>query len=197
MLVHFSDGTWSAAHYYCLPAFSAQVERLGQHMAHVAWLPRDYPDPFGRGASVMPWDRAANGGTGAHVLNDARAYDVGLSDDAGGGNPLCLASKVHASPRQDEVTQVDDFIKWTLYGIKTDTAQPPFKSLQVGGNPATGCQGETPPKGVDCDGVRMTMYYYARECDLHTYCKKYNCTLPPNSTSGYWPWNYTEVEKCR
>ena len=22
---------------------------------------------------------------------------------------------------------------------------------------------------------------------------RYNCTLPPQNTSGYWPWNYTEV----
>ena len=36
------------------------------------------------GTSVMPCDRSAFGGKGAHVLNDARAYDVGLSDDAGG-----------------------------------------------------------------------------------------------------------------
>ena len=78
------------------------------HGTQVAWLPRDYPDPFGRGASAMPWDRSANGGAGAHVLNDARAYDVGLSDDAGGGNPLCLASKVHAKPSQDHATQVGD-----------------------------------------------------------------------------------------
>ena len=132
------------------------------------------------------------------MLNDARAYDVGLSDDAGGGNPLCLASKVHAAPhRQDEVARVDEYIQYTLYGVKPDTASPPFKSLQVGGDPATGCQdpGGAPPH-VDCDGIRMTMYYYARECDLHTYCAKYNCTLPPRNTSGYWPWNYTEVDKC-
>ena len=194
--VHFSDGTQSTAHYYVVPPFSEHVERLGHHLAHVAWLPRDYPDPFGRGASVMPWDRSANDGAGAHVLNDARAYDVGLSDDAGGGNPLCLASKTHAAPRQDQVKQIDDFIEFTLYGIKNDTAQWPFKSLQVGGDPATGCHNETPPAHVDCDGIRMTMYYYARECDLHTYCPKYNCTLPPDNTSGYWPWNYTEVDKC-
>ena len=74
-----------------------------------------------------------------------------------GGNPLCLASKVHAAPRQDEVAQVDDFIRYhartqrdatrrdatrrnatqrryTLYGIKdhaTSGAKPPYKSLQA------------------------------------------------------------------
>ena len=110
VLVKFSDGTTSAAHYYVVPPFSDHVEKLGHHMAHVAWLPRDYPDPFGRSASVMPWDRSANSGAGAHVLNDARAYDVGLSDDAGGGNPLCLASKVHAKPNQDHATQIDEYL---------------------------------------------------------------------------------------
>ena len=34
--------------------------------------------------------------------------------------------------------QVDEFIRWTLYGVKPDTAKPPLKSLQVGGDPATG-----------------------------------------------------------
>jgi hypothetical protein len=29
------------------------------HWASAAWLPRDYPDPFGRSAAVMPYDREA------------------------------------------------------------------------------------------------------------------------------------------
>ena len=89
---------------------ATQVRRLGSFYAQKAWLPRDFPDPFGRGASMMPWDRETN----SHVLNDARAYDVGLSDDAGGGNPLGFASKVQAAPTQEEVTRVDDYVKWTL-----------------------------------------------------------------------------------
>ena len=40
----------------------------------------------------MPYDRHDR----AHVLDDSRAYDVGLSDDAGGGNPLGFAIKVRA-----------------------------------------------------------------------------------------------------
>ena len=48
----------------------------------------------------MPWDRSscdAHGTPCGHVLNDARAYDAGLSDDAGGGNPLGFASKVRVA----------------------------------------------------------------------------------------------------
>ena len=47
--------------------------------------------------------------------------------------------QVHAAPRQDEVTQIDEYIRWTLYGIKPDVAKPPFKSLQVGGDYASSC----------------------------------------------------------
>jgi hypothetical protein len=31
-----------------------------------------------------------------------------------------------------QVTAKDDYIKWTLTGVKPDTAKPPLRSLQVG-----------------------------------------------------------------
>ena len=55
--VAFSDGTEAVAHYYVLQPLNAQVAAVAHHWSEVAWLPRDYPDPFGRGACVMPWDR--------------------------------------------------------------------------------------------------------------------------------------------
>eukprot|EP00911_Craspedida_sp_UC1_P001748 UC1_evm1s1333 len=114
--VHYSDGTQSSVHYFIVPPFTTQVSKFGAHLADVAWLPRDYPDPFGRSASVMPWDRSpCQGPLGnsssppcGHVLNDARAYDVGLSDDAGGGNPLAMASRVRAGPTQHEASRIDE-----------------------------------------------------------------------------------------
>lgn len=163
--VTLSDKTRAVAHYYVLPPFDEQVANVGQHFAHSAWLPREYPDPFGRSASVMGWDRE----TKTHVLNDARAYDAGLSDDAGGGNPLGFASKVRSAPKQDEVEHLDDYIRYTLWGIKTDTAKPPYRSLQVGGDPDHACHqgpdaGAELEGGIDtgCEGIRMTMFYYVR-----------------------------------
>ena len=76
----------------------------------------------------MPWDSE----DGCHRLNDARAYDVGLSDDAGGGNPLGFATKVGFAPTVLEVERLDEYIHLTLYGIKNtsnDTAKAPLKSL--------------------------------------------------------------------
>ena len=169
----FSDGTSMTAHYYVLPPFSRQVAALGAHWADTSWLPREYPDPFGRSASVMPWDRSLcdDGKPCGHILNDARAYDAGLSDDAGGGNPLGFASKVRAAPTQHEANRVDEYIQWTLYGVKTDTAKPPYKSLQI-----------REEEGGNVDGVRMTMFYYADDLN--------------NGSSGHFAWNYTEADKC-
>ena len=48
---------------------AAQVSRVSEHYVHDAWLPREFVDPFGRSASMMPWDRE----TKTHILNDARA----------------------------------------------------------------------------------------------------------------------------
>lgn len=157
--VRLTDGTVAVAHYLVLPPLPHQIANVTAHWANVAWLPRDYPgDPFGRGASVMPYDRE----DGRIRLNDARAYDVGLSDDAGAANNLGLASSQMFAPTALGVGRLDEYIHSTLYGVKTDTAKPPFKSLQMTDG---------------SDGVRMTLFYYnqtnfpwnyteARECGI-------------------------------
>jgi len=170
--IGFDDGTFTQAHYMVLPNFDEQIALVGQHWANDAWLPRDYPDAFGRSASVMPYDRE----TRERVLDDSRAYDVGLSDDAGGGNPLGFAMKVAHAPRQDEVTRVDDYIKWTLYGVKPDTAKPPLKSLQI--------RHDEPGMEAHADGIRMTMYYYN------------DAAHPSNNFSGHFHYDYKEQAKC-
>ena len=165
--VRFSDGSEAIAHFLVVPPFAEQVSKLGTHLAHTAWLPRDYPDPFGRGASVMPWDRSTN----SHVLDDARAYNVGLSDDAGAGNPLALASKVRAAPTPDEAARIDEYIQWTLYGVKPDTASPPLKSLQI-----------RDEREGNVDAIRMTLFYYSDDLS--------------NVSSGHFAYPYTEADKC-
>ena len=44
----YSDGSESVAHFHVLPPLASQVAAFGTHLSTVAWLPRDYPDPFGR-----------------------------------------------------------------------------------------------------------------------------------------------------
>lgn len=160
----FSDGSHSVAHYRVLQPLSTQVANFGNHLSNIAWLPRDYPDPFGRSASVMPYDREDSD----WALDDARAYIVGLSDDAGAAQNLAHAMKVAWAPIQDEVTRKDDYVKWTLYGVKPDTAKEPLRSLQI----------------PDTYQVRMTTYYY--------------CATPGTCTdSGEgWAYSYPEQNKC-
>ena len=220
----------------------------------------------------MPWDRSSCGTSKCgHILNDARAYDVGLSDDAGGGNPLGFASKVHtyihtyihgvthtythtymhtyihtymhtyihtyihtwsytyihthihtcihtyihtcmrtyihtyihacvhthihthihgnplgfvtkvrAAPTAHEASRVDEYIEWTLYGIKPDTAKPPLKSLQIREDEVG--VNEVGVNAESVDGIRMTMFYYAKDLNNHS--------------SAHFDWNYTEADKC-
>jgi hypothetical protein len=160
----FSDGSRAAAHYRVLAPFATQIANFGAHMAGAGWLPVDYPDPFGRGGNVQTWDRE----DGAFALDDARAYIVGLSDDAGASMNLAHGMKVAWAPVQDEVARKDDYIQYTLYGIKPSTAKGPLRSLQL----------------PDSYQVRMTMYYY--------------CATPgscADSGEGF-PYPYVEQDKC-
>ena len=162
----FSDGSKAAAHYRVLAPLATQVARFGAHMAGPGWLPLDYPDPFGRGGNVQTWDRE----DGTFALDDARAYIVGLSDDAGASMNLAHAMKVAWAPVQDEVARKDDYIKYTLFGVKPGTAQAPLRSLQLPDY-----------------SVRMTMYYYCATPG--------SCTTAAGPGEG-WPYDFVEQDKC-
>eukprot|EP00659_Diplonema_papillatum_P017105 gene17105-26244_t len=116
----------------------------------------------------MPWDREDK----KRVMQDARPFVVGLSDDAGGGNHLGFASKVTHAPTQSEVTRIDDYIKLTLYGTKNGTflAHPHF-SLQ---DPET-------------DRILMTVYY------MHY---NQNGTTPLQYSFPENPDYYVEYDRC-
>ena len=53
-----------------------------------------------------------------------------ISDDAGAGNTLGLATSQAYAPFQSAVTRLDEYVDHTLYGVKPDTARPPLKALQ-------------------------------------------------------------------
>jgi hypothetical protein len=127
----------------------------------------------------MPYDRSDR----AHVLDDSRGYDVGLSDDAGGGNPLGFAIKTAYSPNQFHVSRLDDYVRWTLFGVKTDTAKFPYKSLQIRPEDCVRFPNGSEVQGSQCgheDGIRMTLYYYGA-----------NFTNPHGGYSGHFNYNYS------
>ena len=93
---------------------------------------------------------------------------------------LGFAVKVAYAPNQMQVTRLDDYVKWTLYGVKPDTAKPPLKSLQIRPEDCLPNVSGSQPLGSQCgneDEIRMTMYYYGSD-----YSNK------DGGFSGHWPY---------
>lgn len=160
--LNFSDGTSACAHYYVLPPLDTLVSAYSDFASSTSWLTRDTPDPFGRSASVMPYDREDD----VFVLQDARPFIVGLSDDAGAGATLGFASKTMMTPTQLYVDRLDAYVNWTLQGVKPDTALPPLFSLQ---DPVT-------------QRILMTVFYFDNPL-LNTtnyYTETDKCTFYPS-----------------
>jgi hypothetical protein len=162
LVLSFSDGTSQFVHYYVLPPLRTHIDTYATHASTVAWLPRDFVDPFGRSASVMPWDRE----DGVHILQDARPFAVGLSDDAGAAANLALAARVAVAPTVLQASRLDDFVAYTVMGVKPDTALAPFFSLQVNGT----------------NRIRMTLFYWDNPALNASYYAGENdkCTISPS-----------------
>jgi hypothetical protein len=64
------------------------------------------------------------------VLQDARPFVVGLSDDAGAAPALGMAAKLTSAPHAGQLALLDEYVNATLLGTKPDTATPPLFPLQ-------------------------------------------------------------------
>jgi hypothetical protein len=171
LVVTFSDGTTAPVHYFVTAPLRALGALYGSFAASTSWLPRDFVDPFGRSASFMPWDREDR----VHVLQDARPFVVGLSDDAGAGANLGMGAKLAAMPNAAELALLDLYVADTLLGTKPDTATPPFFSLQ---DPETW-------------RIFMTVFYFDKSPLNATgyYTETAKCTIGPSwcaFNSPYW-----------
>ena len=106
------------------------------------------------------------------MLQDGRAFDVGLSDDVGGAPTLGLAAKNLYAPMADELSRLDEYVQSTLFGQKTGEglAEPHF-SLQ----------------NLETFRIRMTVFYYHYTPDYKTALQHY---YPAHANY------YTELDKC-
>jgi len=141
----------------------------------------------------MPWDRE----DGVHVLQDGRPFVVGLSDDAGAGANLGMASKLSMAPVAVEVALLDSYVANTLLGTKPDTATPPLFALQ----------------DPDTWRILMTVWYFDKSPENSTgyyletdkctmgpswcafnspWCNPHWCALPPSSSSEWEPASYRQ-----
>ncbi|KAJ3512831.1 hypothetical protein NLJ89_g3297 [Agrocybe chaxingu] len=109
--ITYADGTLQTIHYYLTKGAAQAVSDLGNFLTTSQWF-TSTTDPFKRSPSVISYDREVN----AVVLNDARAWIPGLSDEAGAGSWLAAAMKQYAQPNAAEVAKLEQFATQTLFG---------------------------------------------------------------------------------
>jgi hypothetical protein len=170
LVLAFSDGSTAPVHLFVVVPLQALGALYGSFAASTSWLPRDFKDSFGRSASFMPWDREDK----VHVLQDARPFVVGLSDDAGAGANLGMASKLMAGPHAGQLALLDQYVSDTLLGTKPDVADPPLFSLQ---NPYTW-------------RIFMTVFYFDKTPLNSTgyYSETDKCKIGPSWCAFNSPW---------
>ncbi|KAF9056072.1 hypothetical protein BJ165DRAFT_1430646 [Panaeolus papilionaceus] len=109
--VAYADGSLQTIHYYLTKGATTTIADLGSFLTTSQWF-TSTTDPFKRSPSVISYDREVN----AMVLNDARAWIPGLSDEAGAGSWLAAVMKQYAQPSASEVAKLEDFVNRTLWG---------------------------------------------------------------------------------
>ncbi len=108
---------------FVLPSFRAHVQTFGEFTAKIQWYD-DPTDPFGRSQSIMPYDWQLQ----QLILQNARSFAVGLSDEAGAGPGLGFAVKNLYAPDPDQVHLVDLYVNNTLFGSKGPNRDVPFET---------------------------------------------------------------------
>ena len=161
--VTFSDGSTHVSSCFVLPPLDVQLARYGRFCSETAWY-ANTSDPFGRGNSVLGWNRELKMHIGVppeqNGYEDNRIFNNGLSDEAGAGANVGFGAKVSGAPNQAEVAKLDLYITTTLYGLKPEL---PFgASLQCvegeAGREAPSC-GPPALVGPTADGVMASMFW--------------------------------------
>ena len=115
--VLFGDGT-SAVIQLFLQADAPAVVQSHADFLRVHQFRDAHDDAFHRTAALMNWDRDR----GAQILQEARAWIAGLSDECGAGPGVYLASKVLFAPHESEVQLLDRYVHSVLWGSEASRA---------------------------------------------------------------------------
>ena len=121
MTVTYADGLVQTIQYKVIKPEAQAVADMGRFLTTKQWY-TDANDPFHRAPSVMTYDREAN----AIVLQDARVWIAGLSDEGGAGSWLAAMMKEIVEPNKQELDKLNDFVEQTLWG-KIQASEGPQK----------------------------------------------------------------------
>ena len=114
-------------HLLLLPPLPALLLSFARFASGSLYLPSTAADAFGRSASFLHWDAS----TSSPVLQEARAWVAGLSDESGAGNALGVAyalpglAAAHAPAGAAQaapllLAQLATFVQRTLLALKPD-----------------------------------------------------------------------------
>ncbi|HPR33442.1 MAG TPA: DUF5695 domain-containing protein, partial [Prolixibacteraceae bacterium] len=111
LTVGYGDGTSQTIHYKVIEPEKEVIESYGHFLTTEQWYD-DTTDIFGRAPSVITYDYEKK----EKVLQDARAWIAGLSDEGGAGSWLGAIMKQVVLPDKEEVAKLEDFVNQTLWG---------------------------------------------------------------------------------
>lgn len=119
LTVTYADGMRQAIHYRVIKPQAEAVADLGRFLTTRQWFV-DPHDPFGRGPSVMSYDRELD----RIVAQDSRVWIAGLGDEGGSGSWLAAAAKQLIQPVRGEVEKLQQFVDKVLWGRLQHAAGP-------------------------------------------------------------------------
>ncbi|KAG8761979.1 hypothetical protein FRC11_011802 [Ceratobasidium sp. 423] len=111
LTIQYADGLVQTVHYHVTHGAVQTVSDLGNFLTTKQWY-EDSSDPFGRSPSIITYDREVN----APVLQDARVWIAGLSDEGGVGGWLAAAMKNAFLPVPAEIAKLERFASETVWG---------------------------------------------------------------------------------
>ncbi|EJD41740.1 hypothetical protein AURDEDRAFT_169168 [Auricularia subglabra TFB-10046 SS5] len=114
--VTYADGTLQTVHFYVTKSGPQLVSDLGNFLTTSQWF-TNTSDPFKRAPSVISFDRETN----KQVVDEARAWIAGLSDEAGAGSWLAATMKQFLQPNAAEVAKLEQFVSKVMFGVLQNT----------------------------------------------------------------------------
>lgn len=109
--VTYADGAQQTINYKVIHDEATTIRNMGSFLLTDQWY-EDAEDPFHRSPSPMNYDYD----TKKIVLQDSRAWIVGLGDEGGSGPYLASIMKQLLQPDQQEINKLIRFIDETLWG---------------------------------------------------------------------------------
>lgn len=109
--ITYEDGTLQTISYKVIKSQAEVVSDLGRFLTTEQWYD-DKNDPFVRAPSIINYDYDVK----KKLLQERRAWYVGLSDEAGAGSWLTAVMKQLLIPENKEIDKIKRFVDETMWG---------------------------------------------------------------------------------